>query len=53
MSYKKTHRENIMKSGKDYMNKKRSLIELEVRGKKNQTEILEPNSTLNKIKNVI
>lgn len=35
------------------MNKKRSLIELEVRGKKNQTEILEPNSTLNKIKNVI
>lgn len=41
-----------MKLGKDYMNKKRSLIELEVREKKNQTEILEPNSTLNKIKNV-
>ena len=35
------------------MNKMRSLTEQEVRKKKNQTEILELNSTLNKIKNVI
>ena len=35
------------------MNKMRSLTEHEVRKKKNQTEILELNSTLNKIKNVI
>ena len=35
------------------MNKMRSLTEQEVRKKKNQTEILELNSTLNKIKNLI
>lgn len=39
-----------MKQGKEYMNKMRSLTELEVREKKNQTEILELNSTLNKNK---
>lgn len=51
MNYKKTQKDNLIKSGKQYRNKIRSLTKRNY--KNNQTEILDLKNTVKELKNAI